>query len=81
MRSLIGFVRCFLQLQEDSALLDLRRQRSRAEGFLGTAKVVQWSTKDPDAWLQSDGELKQWLLHCGNDDREREGEGEQVSVR
>ena len=38
------------------------------------------SLKDPDAWLLSDGELKRWLSLLGNDDREREGEGEQVSV-
>ena len=80
MQSLIGFVQCFLRLREDSAWLDLRRQSSRAEGFLGTAKVVRGSTKDPDAWLPSDGELEQWWL-CGDDDREHEGaEGEQVSV-
>ena len=80
MRSLIGFVQCFLQLREDSALLDLRWQRLRAEGFLGTAKVVRGSTEDPDAWLPSDGDLERWSL-CGDDDREHEGaEGERVSV-
>ena len=38
------------------------------------------SLKDPDAWLLSDGEFKRWLLLLGNDDHEREDEGEQFSI-
>ena len=38
------------------------------------------SLYDPDAWLLLDGEVERWLLLLGDDDCEREGEGEQVSV-
>ena len=49
--------------------------------FLRFAKVVRWSTEDPDAWLPLDGELERTLLLRGDGDRaKREGEGEQISM-
>ena len=75
-------MQCFLCSQEDLAWLDLHQERLRAGGFTGSAKVALLSTEDPDAWLQLDGELEQWRLSLlrGDGDREREDEGEQVSV-